>query len=68
MKGNPSNKKIVAADKETASHIVIYREGGQLVYKFPELRLTRNAVERFLEEEVEPHSMGIPLFFYRCCK
>ena len=53
--------------KREAHHIVVFKEGDTLVYKFPDLHLTRAAVVQFLEENVEPHDLGLPNYFYRVC-
>jgi len=54
--------------KRDAPHIVVFKENDTLVYRFPDLRLTRTCVETFLQEKVEPHSMSLPNYFYGSCK
>ena len=53
--------------KREAPHLVVFKENETLVYKFPDLRLTRAEVVQFLEEMVEPHDLGLPNYFYRVC-
>jgi len=53
--------------KREAQHIIVFKENDTLVYKFPDLRLTRASVVQFLQERVEPHDLGLPNYFYRIC-